>query len=121
MVAVDHLSVVPAGFGTTVAEALPAVVRRIIEALHPARIILFGSYVYGHPTPDSDVDLLIIADAKGPATERYLAVSDALYPRPFPIDILVRTPREVEQALQEGDFFIREIVTRGRVLYERRD
>lgn len=118
---VDNLSVVPAGFPTTVAAALPAVVQRIIEALRPAKIILFGSYVYGVPTPDSDVDLLIVADASGPAKDQYLAVSGALYPRPFPMDILVRTPQEVERALQAGDFFMREIVTRGRVLYERRD
>jgi hypothetical protein len=46
-------------------------------------------------------------------------VSSLLYPRPFPVDILVRTPDEIEQALHRGDFFIEEIVSQGSVLYER--
>ncbi len=51
--------------------------------------------------------------------DRYLAVSRLLRPRPFPLDILVKTPQEIDEALTKGDFFIREIVTKGRVLYER--
>ena len=84
--------------------------RRLVSKLCPERIILFGSYAYGRPTPDSDVDLLVILETDASTTERYLAVSRLLYPRPFPVDILVRTPREIEQALKAGDFFIREIV-----------
>lgn len=81
---------------------------------HPVRFLRDG-----RPTPDSDVDLLVILETDASTTERYLAVSRLLYPRPFPVDILVRTPREIEQALKAGDFFIREIVSQGRVLYER--
>jgi predicted nucleotidyltransferase len=112
---------IPTGFSTPVVQTLPEAVQRIVQRLRPEKIILFGSYAYGAPTPDSDVDLLIIADLTGSAKERYLTVSDLLYPRPFPVDILVKTPQEVEQALQAGDFFVREIVTKGRVVYERRD
>ena len=82
-------------------------------------MILFGSYAYGAPTPDSDVDLLVILDTDASATERYLAVSRSLYPRPFPVDIIVKTPGEIERALRVGDFFIKEILSQGRVLYER--
>ena len=53
--------------------------------------------------------------------DRYLAVSRLIRPRPFPLDILVKTPDEITQALAEGDNFIREIVTQGRVLYARSD
>jgi predicted nucleotidyltransferase len=81
---------------------------------------LFGSYAYGTPTPDSDVDLLIILETTASAKERYLAVSDLLYPRPFPVDILVKTPQEIDHALKRNDFFIKELLTRGKVLYERR-
>lgn len=115
----DSLSITPRGFPGPVAEALPEVVARLARQLDPEQVILFGSYAYGTPTPDSDVDLLVILDTDAPTTERYLAVSHLLYPRPFPVDILVRTPEEIEQALRANDFFIREIVTRGRVLYER--
>ncbi len=111
--------VTPTGFRIPVSEALPAVVQRLIAALQPEKIILFGSYAYGKPTTDSDVDLLVILETVASSTERYLAVSRLLYPRPFPVDILVRTPREIKQALRKGDFFIQEIVSQGRVLYER--
>ncbi|MGQ9503210.1 MAG: nucleotidyltransferase domain-containing protein, partial [Anaerolineae bacterium] len=81
---------------------------------------LFGSYASGTPTPDSDVDLLVIMETEASGKERSWAVSRLLIPRPFPVDILVRTPQEIERALAEGDFFIREIIAQGRVLYERR-
>ncbi len=115
----DSLSVTPRGFPGPVAEALPEAVARLARQLNPEQVILFGSYAYGTPTPDSDVDLLVILDTDASTTERYLAVSRLLYPRPFPADILVRTPAEIERALDANDFFIREIVSQGRVLYER--
>lgn len=111
--------VTPTGFRIPVSEALPEAVQRLAAALQPEKIILFGSYAYGQPTPDSDVDLLIIMDSVAPSAERYLTASRLLYPRPFPVDILVRTPHEIDQAIQKGDFFIKEIVSQGHVLYER--
>jgi predicted nucleotidyltransferase len=110
---------VPTGCDRPVSETLPAAVKRIVQALHPEKIILFGSYAHGTPTPDSDVDLLVVMDTTARSTERYLAVSQLLVPRPFAVDILVKTPQEIEQALAKGDFFIDEIVSRGKVLYER--
>lgn len=111
--------IAPTGFGAPVSQRLPEVVRRIVEALNPEKIILFGSYAHGNPTPDSDVDLLVIMETDLPVTERYLRVSNLLYPRPFPVDILVKTPQEVERAMSSADAFIREIVSKGCVLYER--
>ena len=111
--------VAPTGFGAPVAQRLPEAIRRIVEALHPEKIILFGSYARGNPTPDSDVDLLVIMETDLPITERYLSVSRLLVPRPFPVDILVKRPQEIQEALARGDFFIREIIEQGEVLYER--
>jgi len=111
--------VTPTGFRIPVSEALPAVVQRLVAALQPEKIILFGSYAYGKPTPDSDVDLLVVMETSAPDKERYLTVCRLLRPRPFPVDILVRTPQELAHALDKGDFFIREITTQGKVLYER--
>ncbi len=79
----------------------------------------FGSYAYGSPTPDSDVDLMVVMDTDLPSSQRYLAVSRLLDPRPFPVDILVRRPDEIDRAFRAGDFFIRGIMTQGQVLYER--
>lgn len=111
----------PTGF-PPVAETLPKAIERIVSALRPEKIILFGSYAHGNPTPDSDVDLLVIMELQGDYKEKYRAISKLLYPRQFPVDILLRTPKEVEEALRGGkdnSFFIREILEKGKVLYDR--
>ena len=111
----------PPGFAPVTEEVLQAIVHRLVTGLHPRKIILFGSYVYGIPTADSDVDLLVILDTPTRPVDRYLRVSRLLRPRPFPLDLLVKTPEEITQALEKEDPFIREITTQGRVLYERAD
>jgi predicted nucleotidyltransferase len=111
----------PPGFLPVTEEILAEIVRRLIAVLDPQKIILFGSYVYGSPSRDSDVDLLVIMRTTAQPVDRYVAVSRALRPRPFPLDILVKTPEEIAAALAKGDGFIQEIVTRGRVLYARCD
>jgi predicted nucleotidyltransferase len=113
-------AITPIGCAAPVSETLPKAVRRIARKLRPQKIILFGSYAYGNPTPDSDVDLLVVMQTKSSSAERSWAVSRLLIPRPFPVDILVRTPREITYALGVGDFFVQEIISQGQVLYERR-
>jgi len=111
-------TVAPTGF-PPVAETLMAAVEKIVASLHPQKIILFGSYAYGHPTPDSDVDLLVIMETTDPPTERFMKVARLLRPRLFPVDILVYTSQEIEEALEHNNIFIREIYTKGITLYER--
>jgi predicted nucleotidyltransferase len=111
----------PLGFAPVTEEALQAIVHRLVTELHPHKIMLFGSYSYGTPTVDSDVDLLVIMDTTASPVDRYLRVSRLLRPRPFPLDLLVKTPKEIAQALARDDAFVQEIMTRGRVLYERTD
>lgn len=111
----------PTGF-PPVSKTLPKAIKRIVSELNPEKIILFGSYARGNPTPDSDVDLLVVIKTDGKHKEIYRAVSRLLYPREFPVDIIVKTPKEVEEALKGGvdnAFFIREIVKKGKVLYDR--
>ncbi len=110
---------VPVGLKVSVGRSLRPAVQRIVQELKPEKVILFGSYAYGTPNPHSDVDLLVIMKTKAPGKERSWAVSRLLLPRPFPVDILVRTPKEVEKALESGDFFLKEILKRGKVLYDR--
>jgi uncharacterized protein len=109
------------GFIPVTEEILAEIVRRIVTALHPERVILFGSYAYGTPSDHSDVDLLVILETDARPADRYLAVSRLIRPRPFPLDIVVKTPDEITQTLVKGDYFISEIVTQGRVLYARSD
>ena len=109
----------PPGFTSVTEEVLAEIVHRIVTALHPEKIVLFGSYAYGRPLDDSDVDLLVILETHTRPIDRYLAVSRLLRPRPLPLDILVKTPDEIRQGVEQGNTFIREIITQGRILYER--
>lgn len=102
-----------------VEDQLEDVKNTIVEALDPQQIIVFGSYIYGHPTPDSDVDLLIVMESDERPAQRAARVSKLLRPRPFPMDIIVRTPEEIQYRLQIGDYFIREVIERGKIIYER--
>jgi predicted nucleotidyltransferase len=110
---------VPAGLEVPVGKSLRPAIQKIVRELKPEKIVLFGSYAYGTPNPHSDVDLLVIMNTKSSLKDRSWAVSRLLLPRPFPVDILVKTPKEVKKALDAGDFFLKEILERGKVLYDR--
>jgi predicted nucleotidyltransferase len=110
---------VPVGLTVSVGKSLRPAIQKIVDELNPEKIILFGSYAYGIPNPHSDVDLLVVLKTNASLKERSWKVSRLLLPRPFPVDILVKTPKEMETALKAGDFFLKEILTRGKVLYER--
>lgn len=100
--------------------AILALAQRIAERFQPERIIFFGSYAYGSPTPDSDVDLLVVMETRLRSREQCLEISRAISPRPFPLDIVVCTPQEMARRIARGDMFLHEIVTRDKVIYERR-
>jgi len=110
---------IPAGLSVSVGKSLRPAIQKIVQELKPEKIVLFGSYAYGTPNPHSDVDLLVVMKTNASLKDRSWAVSRLLLPRPFPVDILVKTPKEVEKALESGDFFLKEILARGKVLYDR--
>jgi predicted nucleotidyltransferase len=114
-------AIVPIGCELPVGETLPAAIERIVHELMPEKVVLFGSFAYGSPTADSDVDLLVILETSQSSKDRSWAVSRLLLPRPFPVDIIVKTPQEIALALARGDSFVREILEHGMVLYERRN
>lgn len=94
-------------------------VDRLVEALEPEKIILFGSYAYGKPNPDSDVDVLIVKSSDERPTILTGNAYRSVWGKTFPMDILVRTPQWMQDRLEIGDSFIQEISKRGRVLYDR--
>jgi len=96
-----------------------AVVKRIAERFDPERIILFGSYAYGKPHRYSDVDLLVVIKTSERPLAKQIEIARALTPHRFSIDILVYAPREIKSRIAMGDYFLREIVTKGKVMYER--
>ena len=102
-----------------------AILSEIIEKLKreykPLRITLFGSYAYGNPTEDSDIDLLILKDTKKRSVDRFVQVKRIIY-NPnckIPISPLVYTPEELEERIRIGDDFLKEIIQKGVVLYEK--
>src|SRR5689334_20108146 len=90
--------------------------RRIANRFRPDKIILFGSYAYGKPHSESDVDLLVIMPTSN-VIEQSIRISLA-FQRPFSFDLIVRTPKQMERGLKEDNWFLREIVEKGKVLYE---
>lgn len=101
-------------------DLLRKIVQQIVANFAPKKVILFGSRAYGQPEANSDIDLLVVTDALKTRSvfERHRAVSDLFPDRRFALDVLVRTPQELEQLIKQGPTFFREIVTQGRVLYE---
>ena len=93
--------------------------RQVAERFQPDKIILFGSHAYGTPHEDSDVDILVVMPCRNEIDQRFkirLAVE-----APFPMNLLVRTPRNIAWRLDEGESFHTEIVSKGKVLYEKCD
>jgi uncharacterized protein len=93
----------------------------VAKQFRPRRIILFGSYASGKPTADSDVDLLVIMPRARERGERMSVRIRHAVPRDFPLDLLVRTPAEMAKRLRWGDFFLREVVEKGKIMYEAAD
>lgn len=92
--------------------------RQIAERFRPEKIILFGSYAYGQPHQDSDVDLLVIMPARN-QHDQAVKIRWEL-PAPFAMDLIVRTPKNLQWRLEEGESFHTEITSKGRILYEKK-
>ncbi len=96
--------------------AIRTYVRQVAKQFQPEKIILFGSYAYGTPHEESDVDLLIVMPCRNPGDMAF-KIRCAIEP-PFAAHIVVRTPYTMEWRLREGDSFLNEIVAKGKVIYE---
>jgi len=100
------------------------VIREVVEKLkkeyQPLRVILYGSYAYGVPDRDSDIDLLVVKETNERPIDRRVRVSRIISDpkRYIPVEVLVLTPEELRDRLECGDLFINEILTRGKTLYE---
>ena len=98
-------------------------IRRLCDTIahefHPDKIVLFGSYAYGQPHPDSDVDLLVVMPFEGsPFRQAAVILSHVVRTvGVLPMDLLVRTVEQVQERLHMGDSFMRDIIERGRVMY----
>ncbi len=92
----------------------------IAREFRPRKIILFGSYAYGKPTEDSDVDVLVIMPFDRKRGRKSLEIRQRI-PADFPLDLIVRTPEFIARRLQWGDSFLQEVLAKGDILYEATD
>lgn len=88
---------------------------QVAERFQPDKIVLFGSYAYGTPHADSDVDILVVMPARN-QIDQACRIDDVFDP-PFPLDLIVRTPKNLALGLAEVDSFLREVMAKGKVLY----
>lgn len=98
---------------------IKAVAQRIAAKFQPEQIVLFGSFAWGNPTEDSDVDLFIVKNTTCSTRDMSREISGFIFPRPFPLDIIVYKPEQVEQRKEAGDFFMQDIFSKGKILYEK--
>ncbi|MGI4789163.1 MAG: nucleotidyltransferase domain-containing protein [Janthinobacterium lividum] len=96
---------------------IQSVADKIARQFQPERIILFGSYAYGTPTEDSDIDLLVVMPFAGRKSQQAITIRTAIRAG-FSMDLIPITPERLKHRLEIEDFFLREIVEKGKVLYE---
>jgi predicted nucleotidyltransferase len=100
-------------------DVIQRIVEKLVSGCAPQKVILFGSYAYGAPAPDSDIDLLIIKKTPERFIDRWVTVRRILSDpkRMVPLETLVLTPQEVSKRLAVGDQFLAGIMEKGEVLY----
>lgn len=98
-------------------EKINEVVERIVKNVKPEKVILFGSYAYGEPDEDSDLDILVIKESVLPRYERVREVKKYLRGIKIPVDLIVYTPEEIDEWRGVKNSFINEVMERGKVLY----
>jgi predicted nucleotidyltransferase len=100
-------------------KTIRAIAKHIAEKFDPEEIILFGSHAYGKPNAWSDVALLVVMDTPKGEMEAIIDVGESLPDLEFSVDVIVRSRAVLEKRKKLGDWFLREITKKGKVLYER--
>jgi len=100
---------------------LNEIVEKLQREYKPLKIILYGSYAYGTPNVDSDIDLLILKNTSERSVDRFVKVKKIIYnpKRKIPVSPLIYSPDELKERLRIGDDFIKEILNKGVTLYEK--
>lgn len=86
-----------------------------LKIFNPMKVVLFGSFAYGIPTVDSDIDLLVVVDTKKKFHERIQEIRSVL-PKDKAIDLIVLTPGEYQKA-KKVNLLVKEIDFKGKVIY----
>lgn len=99
-------------------KTIDRIIRTIVDHIHPQKIFLYGSYAYGRPTEDSDLDIVIIKDSDLPRYKRARAIHRLFNPYPCPMDILIYTPQEAERFGDYPSSFIYTVLKKGKLVYD---
>lgn len=92
---------------------------KIVKEFKPQKVVLFGSYAWGTPTKDSDIDIFVIKDdPRKNIRDMAIDLEEILLPRTLPLDLIVYKPEQVERFIKEENMFITKILTKGKTLYE---
>jgi uncharacterized protein len=100
-------------------DKISEIVNKIAFGYNPDKIILFGSYASGNQNEDSDLDLFVIKDSDLPRPQRTVQVRKMLYGSMIPIDLIIYTPKEIEESKDNKQGFVFEVLNTGKTLYER--
>ena len=100
-------------------QAIERVVRRIVDAYRPLRVVVFGSHARGDAHVDSDLDLYVELESTEAPRDRRLALRRLLDDEGYPLDVVVFTPGEAEAARKRGGSILEYVDAEGRVVYER--
>ncbi len=98
-------------------KAILDVADQIQKKFNPQKIVLFGSYAKGTPRPESDVDLLVVMPLSKKPAEQAVEILNSIEFH-FGLDLIVKSTEELEERLRLGDFFLRDAVQNGIILYE---
>lgn len=98
-------------------DAINQIGKTLGRAARARKVLLFGSYATGHASEQSDVDYFIIADSELPRHKRSRQLYALFHPYPFPMDILVYTPDEVERQLKDPSSFVASVIRQGKEVY----
>lgn len=96
---------------------LDELVRRIVEAVHPLRIILFGSAARGEMGPDSDVDVLVVMPEGTPQRPTGMRLHREFHGLPLAVEVLVTTPSRLERHRDNLGLIYRTVLREGREIY----
>lgn len=98
-------------------QKIQGIADEIAAKYDPEKIILFGSFAWGEPDSDSDVDLFIVKKSDKTALEMMKDVYKIIFEKGEAVDVLVYTPEQLERRKKLGDPFVLRIINSGRLLY----
>ena len=103
----------------SIQQKLKEITDKIVKEYKPEKIILFGSWAWGKPQKWSDIDLFVVKNTQESSLKRIETLDKLFSRREFPMDFLVYTPQQIEKRLAIEDFFVKEIIENGKILYDK--